>query len=73
MDIHEIHELGALRHSGTWYNANRRAVDACWGVGRTPWSRAMKEVLPRVVLGVLDGLMLDQGFTWDEERKIWTK
>jgi hypothetical protein len=66
--IERIHELGAIRHHRLWWESNRRAVEKLWGSGLRADDPKVKDAVPRIVLAVLDGVMVDQGLTFDPEK-----
>lgn len=66
-----IHEAGAHRHKDRWLYANRRAVDAASAVGFDYTEEKSKTCIALIVLKVLDGQMLDTGFTWSVEGEKW--
>lgn len=65
--------IGVERHKDRWLHANRRAVETLWGTSLRADSAEVKESLPRVILAVLDGHMVDQGNQWNRDKKQWER
>ena len=69
----QIHEIGIERHGYAWAKANQRAVDALTGTDMKPWNPGVKDVIPRVVLRILDGVRVDAGEQWPLGASEWTQ
>lgn len=66
-----VHEVGVERHGGSWYHANRRAVEVLWQSPIKADSPEAKLTIPLLILKVLDGHMVDMGKVWNKEEKKW--
>lgn len=71
MDTNRVHEVGAERHGAQWLSCNRRAVEIMWSTKLRADSPEAKEVVPLILLMVLDRAKLAQGLHWDKELKQW--
>lgn len=55
LTIEEVHKNGACRHPEVWFTVNEAAVEVLWSSDLIPVSsRAAKEMVPRILLHVLD-------------------
>lgn len=64
----KIHEAGAKRHPGIWFEANRRAVEILWGSPLSPSDPKVKDLVPRIILSILDAVRLQ---TQDYKDGLW--
>jgi hypothetical protein len=67
----QIHSAGAERHKERWLFANQRAAEVVLGSPLHVHTTDVKVTIPRVVLKVLDGVMIDMGKRWNPELRKW--
>lgn len=71
-DREKIHAAGVERHRLAWLDANERAVMALTKY-MDPSDETVREVVPLIVLRILDGVKFSRGLVWNKEAKKWKK
>jgi hypothetical protein len=72
-EIRDTHQVGAKRHPKLWFGVNCRACTALAYSDLSASDPAVQKAVSKILLQVLDGIRVDEGYHWDATKKMWTK